>query len=84
MPLHRNLSGDQLHEPKGVDTAANGEVYVADGAGSGAWADLSSDFLSKRVGRVVYVNEEDDFGTAVGGEIQLDDNCTYIVMKDLS
>lgn len=37
MPSHSSLTGAELHEPKGVETANNGEVYVADGAGSGAW-----------------------------------------------
>jgi hypothetical protein len=36
---HKNLTGDQLHEPKGAETAAAGSVYVADGAGSGTWSD---------------------------------------------
>ncbi|MAZ33828.1 MAG: hypothetical protein CMO06_15905 [Thalassospira sp.] len=26
-----------MHEPKGASTASSGEVYVADGAGSGSW-----------------------------------------------
>jgi len=34
---HKNLTGDQLHEPKGADTATVGTSYVADGAGSGTW-----------------------------------------------
>jgi hypothetical protein len=37
MPAHSALTGADLHEPKGADTAAVGEVYVADGLGSGAW-----------------------------------------------
>ena len=37
--LHRNLTGADLHEPKGIETAAAGEVYVADGSGSGTWMD---------------------------------------------
>jgi hypothetical protein len=37
MPTHSALTGADLHEPKGVATAAVGEVYVADGLGSGAW-----------------------------------------------
>jgi len=36
--LHSNLTNSEIHEPKGVASAANGTVYVADGAGSGAWA----------------------------------------------
>lgn len=34
---HSALTDPNLHEPKGVSTAANGKVYVADGAGSGSW-----------------------------------------------
>jgi hypothetical protein len=39
---HKDLTGAQLHEPKGADTAADGTVYVADGSGSGAWENLLS------------------------------------------
>lgn len=34
---HSTLSGGEVHEPKGADTALENEVYVADGLGSGAW-----------------------------------------------
>ena len=34
---HSTLTGSELHEPKGADTASLGTVYVADGAGSGSW-----------------------------------------------
>lgn len=40
--VHRNLTGADLHEPKGADTALAGRVYVSDGAGSGSWTDASS------------------------------------------
>lgn len=42
MPLHSTLTGAELHEPKGADAASLGEVYVSDGAGSGAWSYLKS------------------------------------------
>jgi hypothetical protein len=35
---HSALTDPNLHEPKGVSTAAAGKVYVANGSGSGAWA----------------------------------------------
>lgn len=35
---HKNITEADLHEPKGVSTASVDTVYVADGAGSGAWA----------------------------------------------
>lgn len=36
--LHKNLSGAQLHEPKGVSGASAGQYYLADGASGGAWS----------------------------------------------
>ena len=37
---HSALTGATLHEPKGAAAASAGEVYIADGAASGAWATL--------------------------------------------
>lgn len=34
---HSALTDPQLHEPKGVSTAASGKVYRANGSGSGVW-----------------------------------------------
>lgn len=34
---HSALTGAELHEPKGADSANAGEVYVATGGGTGAW-----------------------------------------------
>lgn len=41
MPAHKNLTGADLHEPKGVATAAAGTVYVANGSGSGSWQTIT-------------------------------------------
>ena len=35
---HSALTGSDLHEPKGASGASADTVYVADGAGSGAWS----------------------------------------------
>lgn len=40
MPLHRDLTGAELHEPKGVESALSGTIYVANGSGSGSWTNL--------------------------------------------
>ncbi len=42
MSVHKDLTGADLHEPKGADTATSGKVYVSDGAGSGVWTTASS------------------------------------------
>lgn len=39
--VHKDLSGDQLHEPKGIETAVADTVYVANGSGSGVWSPLN-------------------------------------------
>lgn len=43
MVAHSTLTGSELHEPKGAAAASAHTVYVADGAGSGAWAKIDSD-----------------------------------------
>lgn len=47
MPLHANLTGADLHEPKGVDAATANKVYVSNGSGSGAWSPLSYTLVVK-------------------------------------
>jgi hypothetical protein len=64
MALHKDLTGADLHEPKGVATAPAGSVYIADGAGSGAWTNKNSDILNAN-----YFTLQDtmkDVGTAGG------------------
>lgn len=39
---HKNITDPQIHEPKGVSAATSGQVYVADGSGSGDWTDRDS------------------------------------------
>lgn len=41
---HNTLTDPYLHEPKGASTALAGQIYVADGAGSGAWVENSRSF----------------------------------------
>lgn len=45
MALHNTLTGSELHEPKGADTAPTGQIYVSDGAGSGTWKYPPSGFV---------------------------------------
>ena len=43
---HASLTGADLHEPKGVATATNNQVYVADGTSSGAWTNRQHILIS--------------------------------------
>ncbi|MGW8178602.1 MAG: hypothetical protein ACWGQW_07540 [bacterium] len=49
MVKHVELTDPYLHVPKGCSSATAGDVYVADGAGSGAWtANLESFYEGQR------------------------------------
>lgn len=39
---HSSLTDPDIHEPKGITTALDGEVYIADGSNSGDWGYLPS------------------------------------------
>lgn len=43
---HASLTGADLHEPKGVASTTLGNVYVANGAGSGSWQRLTQASVS--------------------------------------
>lgn len=69
---HRDLTGADIHEPKGADTASAGTVYVADGAGSGSWQQPFSRSL------------EAHFGSNVAQAISIDSlNPTYLTIDGL-
>ena len=45
MPSHSSLTGADLHESKGTDTASADTVFVADGAGSGSYQKVPADAI---------------------------------------
>lgn len=69
---HSALTGASLHEPKGIATASDKEVYVADGAASGAFQKITPS-------NVVMIHSAGDFPTAVAGVRTLADNILYLV-----
>lgn len=80
MVAHADLTGADLHEPKGISTAAADTHYAADGAGTGTWQKISSSeintlsifntnifFLTVRI---------PDIGTASSVYVPIPVNCT--------
>lgn len=58
--VHSTLTGTDLHEPKGVASASSGEVYVANGGGSGVWtAPDPVVFMQKHIAGLTYSNAAD-------------------------
>jgi hypothetical protein len=72
---HVNITDPQIHEPKGVASAASGQYYAADGAGSGSWTDPSIVTAANQVS----VEALEDFPTPSGGVITLADNTNYLI-----
>src|SRR6478735_10449615 len=44
---HATLTGSQVHEPKYIEAASAGQVYVANGSGSGVWASPTAAILNQ-------------------------------------
>jgi len=43
---HKNIPSAQAHEPKGIESAVNKTLYIANGSGSGAWSKIGPQSLS--------------------------------------
>lgn len=61
---HKDLTGADLHEPKGVDAASVNTLYIADGAGSGAWAKVGGSQIDPA--SFLNLNREQFFGAFIG------------------
>lgn len=81
MPEHSTITDPDLHEPKGVAAATSGQVYVANGAGSGVWQTLSQ---IAQAANVVYVNSSSDLPAVVAGEHPLAANTTYVIGANIT
>lgn len=69
---HGSITDPNIHEPKGASTATAGQVYAADGAGSGTWGKLSSTSLGPTGnpfgGQLLHVRNQQGSGVP-GGNI---------------
>lgn len=68
---HSSLTNTELHEPKGVDDATAGQVYVADGSGSGDWTTPSLATIDVAV-------PANASATGTAGQIAFDTNYIYV------
>lgn len=62
---HAQLPDELLHEPKGASTAADGEVYVADGAGAGSFKKLPVTSLDMSWSSVSPLSNDADLSTVI-------------------
>lgn len=82
MPLHKDLTGADLHEPKGVSSASTGTVYVSNGSGSGSWVKVPASSIDNT--SVRNLNREQifmsflDIGTAGSRYQPIARNCKIV------
>lgn len=81
MPQHKDLTGADLHEPKGVAAASSNQLYHANGSGSGTWKKIplaALDTSSLQNPNTVYINATlDDVSTGSSILIPAPDGCTF-------
>jgi len=66
---HKNIPDAQLHEPKGINTAAARTTYLANGTGSGTWrkvTDLDIDYSDKTKNKYGWNDISDSLYTVSG------------------
>lgn len=80
MALHQNLTGSDLHQPKGADTASANTLLMANGSGSTSWAKITAsniDTTIKNINKYVLTAQIDDVSTADFLLIPCPDACTF-------
>jgi hypothetical protein len=77
MTEHNVLSGDQLHDAKGIENALAEQVYKATGLGSGVWESINT-------ANEVIVNSMDDFPVPIAGVRTLLAGTRYVIGTSLT
>ena len=65
---HASLTGSDIHEPKGANSASSNTLYVANGSGSGTWQQIASGQINtasiKNLNQITLNLQLDDLATA--------------------
>lgn len=82
MALHRNLTGSNLHQPKGADSASANTCVIANGIGGTSWAKVSSSNIDatsiKNLNKYVVTAQMTDVSTADFFLVPCPDACTFV------
>lgn len=68
---HSILAGTEIHEPKGVADASLGQVYVADGVGSGNWASVGTSSFTGMIADFAWPEVQDGWLECDGTDINI-------------
>lgn len=64
---HASIPDGQRHEPKGISTATVGQVYVANGSGSGTWQKAVTGYTASLTPTAVVANDSSEQTYTVTG-----------------
>jgi hypothetical protein len=82
MPSHQNLTGSDLHEPKGAATASVNTTIIADGIGGTSWAKIGSSNINtssiKNTNKLYLTVQFDDISTADFILVPCQQACTFV------
>tara|TARA_R110002012_G_scaffold16117_3_gene62773 strand:- start:985 stop:1554 length:570 start_codon:yes stop_codon:yes gene_type:complete len=67
---HKLITGADLHEPKGVASAAANKVYVSNGSASGAWSTLDTNTMALPKGRFYFYDLASPYTMTYGAATQ--------------
>lgn len=68
---HSVLAGTEIHEPKGVADASLGQVYVADGNGSGNWASVGASSFTGMIADFTWPVVQDGWLECDGSDVNI-------------
>lgn len=68
---HSVLAGTEIHEPKGVADASLGQVYVADGNGSGSWSSIGASSFTGMISDFPWPVVQDGWLECDGSDINI-------------
>lgn len=68
---HSVLAGTEIHEPKGVADASLGQVYVADGNGSGSWSNIGASSFTGMISDFTWPVVQDGWLECDGSDINI-------------
>ena len=71
---HSVLSGSELHEPKGISSASDGQIYVANGSGGGVWEDQ----ITNVHGEMVVINNATATAVTAAADATLNTDSDYV------
>lgn len=69
--VHSVLTGTEIHEPKGVAGASLGEVYVADGNGSGNWTNVGTSSFTGMIADFCWPVVQDGWLECDGSDVNI-------------